>query len=55
MLFHYQLTPDSDYIIDTLPKYSNIVVAAGFSGIMSSITSTGALLYDYSHIPFVRI
>lgn len=28
----YTMTPDSDFIIDTLPGYPNMVIAAGFSG-----------------------
>ncbi|KFM69841.1 Peroxisomal sarcosine oxidase, partial [Stegodyphus mimosarum] len=29
----YTMTPDEMFILDTLPKYKNIVIGAGFSGI----------------------
>jgi len=28
----YCMTPDSDFILDTLPQYPNVILAAGFSG-----------------------
>jgi len=30
------MTPDTDFIIDTHPKWQNVVIAAGFSGQYSS-------------------
>ena len=27
-----QMTPDSDYILDTHPRFKNIAIGAGFSG-----------------------
>ena len=28
----FQMTPDSDYILDTHPRFKNIAIGAGFSG-----------------------
>lgn len=45
----YSLTPDSDFIIDFHPEYSNVVMAGGFSGHGFKFSSiVGSILADLS-------